>query len=88
MSVHVQTQAERLIAEEAVAHAVALSEIVTHIPRPEDTYGATCDERGCGICNAGLDLLPDMVAQVRDHFDYNEAADALDNLAEWLRGMA
>lgn len=85
----VQTPAEVRIAEEAVLQAWALSEIVTHTPRPDDDRGYTCDERGCMVCNCGLDCLADMAEHLGGvRFDYNEAADALDNLAEWLRGMA
>lgn len=71
-----------------VADAWALATIVTHTPQ-DDTYGRTCDERGCIVCNGGMDAHASLAIDLAslDRFDPEEAADALDELAEWLRGQ-
>lgn len=71
---------------QAIVPAWAASQLVTHTPT-EDTYGRTCDERGCIVCNGGTDALPDLAEHLTARFDPQEAADALDLLAEWLRGQ-
>lgn len=72
----------------AVATAWAAAALVTHTPQ-DDTYGVTCDERGCVLCNGGPDAIPYLAADYADHrWDPDEAADALDELAAWLRGHA
>lgn len=80
--------ADRAIVREAIASAWALAQIVTHTPQPKDKYGYTCDERGCDICNGSLDTLPERTAALAsDRSDFEEAADALENLVDWLRGQ-
>lgn len=48
------------------AYAAAL--VINHTPSDIDG-GPSCDERGCMICNGGMECVPDMVRALNGDYD-------------------
>lgn len=75
-----------MAAEMTDVEAFARFQFRSHVPR-EDTYGATCDEQGCAVCNIGAEdeyvsYYTDLADRTYLAPDDDEVADARAWLAE------
>lgn len=69
----------------ALVPAFAVALIVNHVPRVGQ-YGESCDEMGCGFCNAGLDGLEDTIRMIEVRgYDLTEMLDAIEAMTEEVR---